>query len=267
LTRFDEIHYTRASGRIPNLSLKDDAMLRTLSLFAVCTLLSLPAAAEEKAKPDAKDAQPRIKVFRLQVADPNDVLQAFNALVGGDRNGRYDPRPTFPRTPAPDPAPAPGLPALPPGGAPSFESSEEPVAYQDVLPPGPPSSTQTLQKTGSSGSNAPEPVVCRAVADVRTRSLIVRGTAKDLQLAADVVAVLDTAEDKPLPGVTSFKPFRLKHADAVDFVGILQALDPNPAYRVVPVGRMKILLATGTDEQMKELAEAVKELDIPAKDK
>jgi hypothetical protein len=86
-----------------------------------------------------------------------------------------------------------------------------------------------------------------------------------LQLAADVVAILDTPEDKPLPGTTALKAFRLKHVDAADFVGTLQALDPNPAYRIVPVGRMKLLLATGNDDQMKELAEAVKELDIPAK--
>lgn len=264
MTRFNEIHYTPASGRIPNLSLKDDAMLRTLSLFAVCTLLSLPAVAEEKAMPDAKDTQPRIKVFRLQVADPNDVLQAFNALVGD--------APQRPRgqTPLFEPPP-PVTPAVPPAALPRFndprsESSEEPVAYYDPqLGPAPSTGPPIGQGTGATTGSASGPVVCRAVADIRTRSIIVRGTAKDLQLAADVVAILDTAEDKPLPGVTSFKPFRLKHVDAVDFVGILQALDPNPAYRVVPVGRMKLLLATGADEQLKELAEAVKELDIPAK--
>jgi hypothetical protein len=233
-------------------------MSRTLSLFAVCTLLCLPAAAEEKAKPDAKDTQPRIKVFRLQVADPNDVLQAFNALVGHAPDGGLRP----PRPPASHDLP-PIPPNLPPGGNINF--SEEPVAYQDVLPPAKPVPTQTFQRTDTTMSSASGPFVCRAVADVRTRSLIVRGTAKDLQLAADVVAVLDTAEDKPLPGVTSFKPFRLEHIDAVDFVGILQSLEPNPAYRVVPVGRMKLLLATGTDEQLKELADAVKELDTPAK--
>jgi hypothetical protein len=233
-------------------------MPRTLSLLAACTILSLPvAAAEEKAKPDAKDNQPRIKVFRLQVADPNDVLQAFNALLGqADRDLLRPPAPPVP-TPIPPP------PAIGPGA--HFQFSEEPVQFRDGFPPLPPNSAPIGSGTGTPVGNASGPVVCRAVADIRTRSLIVRGTAKDLQLAADVVAVLDTAEDKPLPGVTSFKPFRLKHADAVDFVGILHALDPNPTYRVVPVGRMKLLLATGTDEQMKELAEAVKELDIPAK--
>jgi hypothetical protein len=240
-------------------------MLRTLSLFAICTLLGLPAvAAEEKAKPDAKDNQPRIKVFRLQVAEPNDVLQAFNALAENTPHSN-PPRQRF--TPEPVPVPRP-LPELPPIGGPRFESSEEPVTFQDPqIPPPPTPATGAVigQATGATTGSASGPVICRAVADQRTRSLIVRGTAKDLQLAADVVAVLDTAEDKPLPGVTSLKAFRLKHVDAVDLVGILQALDDSITYRLAPVGRMKLLLATGTDEQMKELADAVKELDIPAK--
>jgi hypothetical protein len=242
-------------------------MLRTLSLFAVCTLLSLPAvSAEEKAKPDAKENQPRIKVFRLQVAEPNDVLQAFNALTESTPTP-YTAPPTFPRAPAPLPQGAPGAP-LPPIGGPHFESSEKPITFQaPQIPSPPPPATGTAigQTTGATTGGASGPVNCRAVADVRTRSLIVRGTAKDLQLAAEVVAVLDTAEDKPLPGTTALKAFRLKHVDAVDLVGILQALDDNIKYRLAPVGRMKLLLATGTDEQMKELAEAVKELDIPAK--
>ena len=234
-------------------------MLRTLSLFAVCRLLSLPAAAEEKAKPDAKDNQPRIKVFRLQVAEPNDVLQAFNALNENTPQAN-------PHTPRYIPQPPPAVPP-PPLGNPSFESSEEPVAYYDpqLPPPAPATGAAIGQATGATSGSATGPVICRAVADVRTRSLIVRGTAKDLQLAADVVAVLDTPDDKPLPGTTALKAFRLKHVDAVDLVGILQALDDNIKCRLAPVGRMKLLLATGTDEQVKELADAVKELDIPAK--
>jgi hypothetical protein len=212
-------------------------MFCTFSLLAVCAQFALPAAAEEKA--DAKDTQPRIKVFRLQVAEPNDVLQAFNAL-------REQGRTITSYYPPPEDKPLPGTP-LPPG-----------PALADPLPgPGRPSDPLVTP--------SPPAVVCRVIADARTRSFIVRGTAKDLQLAADVVAILDTPEDKPLPGTTALNAFRLKHVDAVDLVGTLHALDDSIKYRLAPVGRMKLLLATGSDEQMKELAEAIKELDIPAK--
>ncbi len=102
------------------------------------------------------------------------------------------------------------------------------------------------------------------MADLRTRSLIVRGTAKDQQLAADLVAILDTPEGKPLPKVKVIHAFRLENIDGTDLVAMLQMLDPNMSYRLIPVPKMKLLLATGTDEQMKELADAVKKLDVAA---
>ena len=107
-------------------------------------------------------------------------------------------------------------------------------------------------------------VVCRGVADLRTHSLIVRGTAKDQQLAADLVAILDTPDGKSLPAVKVLHAFRLENIDATDLVAMLQMLDPSMTYRLTPVPRMKLLLATGTDDQMKELADSVKKLDVAA---
>ncbi len=107
-------------------------------------------------------------------------------------------------------------------------------------------------------------IVCRGLADLRTRSLIVRGTAKDQQIAADLVAILDTPEGKPLPKVKVVHAFRLENLDATDLVAILQTLDPNMGYRLTPIPRMKLLLAAGTDDQMKELADSIKKLDVPA---
>ena len=45
---------------------------------------------------------------------------------------------------------------------------------------------------------------------------------------------------------------------------LMQALDSNITYRLATVGRTKLLLAIGSDEQMKDVADAVKELDIAA---
>jgi hypothetical protein len=247
-------------------------MLRSLSLSSVLLVTSVAAfAAEPETKPDASADRPHIKVFRLKNVNPNDALEAFNALLGrqADVVPLVPPAmdlPVLPGGPFPGgllpPVPTPLNPAaLPPPQGINFQFGEQPVAFQQqglepILPA--PAPTPVV---------APPAVTGRALADPRTRSLIVRGTEKELQLAADLVAVLNTPEDKPLPAVKSLKAFRFQHLDTKDFVGIMQQLDPNIGYRLAPIGRMKLLLAVASDEQMKELAEAVKELDIPTKTK
>jgi type II secretory pathway component GspD/PulD (secretin) len=208
-------------------------MLRTLLLSAALGLLSLNAfAADEPPKTDAKPPeQASYEVYRLKNADLNDTVQAFNALTGQASTVVTDPRGPGPRTTT-----------RPPRGNGPGSSGFGPASFPSTPPTG---------------------IVCRALADPRTRSVIVRGTEKDQQLAADLVAILDTPEGKPLPALKTVKAFRLQHLDAGDLVSMLQLLDPNMSYRVAPVGAMKLLLATGTDEQMKELADAVKKLDIP----
>ena len=221
-------------------------MFRTLSLSSVLLVTSLAAfAAEPETKPDTSTDRPHVKAFRLKTANPNDALEAFNTLMGRQANAV----PVAPQglEPIPPPLPAPGAPPAP---------LPSPRLLRGLTP--------ATYSTASTPTVAPPPVSGSALADPRTRSLIVRGTEKDLQLAADLVAVLNTPEDKPLPAVKTLKAFRFQHLDTKDFVGIMEALDPNIGYRMAPVGSMKLLLAVGSDEQMKELAEAVKELDTPS---
>jgi type II secretory pathway component GspD/PulD (secretin) len=218
-------------------------MLRTplLSGALGLTICLSALSADEPAKPDTKpetktDPSASIEVYRLKNADLNDAQQAFTALTGRTR-----------RTGTPT-----GKGGLggPKGGGGFTRPTPDDPFTPDVAPVNP----------------APG-VVARALADPRTRSLIVRGTEKDQQLAADLVAVLDAPEGKPLPAVKALKAFRLQHIDANDLASMLQQLDPRMGYRLAPVGSMKLLLATGTDEQMKELTDAVKKLDIPAETK
>jgi hypothetical protein len=235
-------------------------MLRTLSLIAALGMLSLSATAAEAPKAEDKPDKPRIQVFRLKVADPADVLAAFNALTG-------QPGPRVETLPHPSATLLPPVPAQPVAPAPQFNFRVEHIAFQQdplPLPPPPPVVTPPPTPLPIAPAQPPAPI-CRAMADPRTRSLIVHGKEKERQFAADLVAILDTPEEKAIPEVKSLKAFRLKHLDVNDFVGILQTLDAHPGPRVVPVGRMKILLAVGSEEQYKELAEAIKELDIPAK--
>ncbi len=67
-----------------------------------------------------------------------------------------------------------------------------------------------------------------------------------------------------MPKLKVVHAFRLENIDGTDLVAMLQMLDPNMTYRLTPVPKTKMLLATGTDDQMKELADSVKKLDVPA---
>jgi type II secretory pathway component GspD/PulD (secretin) len=221
---------------------KDDAMFRKLSLFVVLGMFGLPAfAADPEPKPDAKDERARIRTFPLKKVEVSDALEAFNALTGSANAVQ-----TRPATPAPLQDPR----------------SQAPQPIGMALP------TINLNSSSSASPTVAKPdhpvIVCRAVGDPRTRSLIVRGLDKDVQLAADLIAILDTPDNKPLPDVKSLKAFRLQHLDANDLVGIMEKLNPNLNYHLVAIGRLKLVLARGNDEQMSEVAEAVKELDIPA---
>ena len=212
-------------------------MFRILSLFVVLGMFGLPVfAADPEPKPDVKDERARIRTFPLKKIEVGDALEAFNALTGSAQAVQIRPTP--------------------------------PAPVQD---PNQPATPSPLSGTSSSGVWTSMPsakldrpvIVCRAVGDPRTRSLIVRGAEKDLQLAADLITILDTPDNKPLPEVKALKAFRLQHLDANDFVGMMEKLNSNLNYHLVSIGRLKLVLARGSDEQMNEVAEAVKELDIP----
>jgi hypothetical protein len=102
------------------------------------------------------------------------------------------------------------------------------------------------------------------VIDLRTKAVIVRGTAKDVELVADLLTVLDSPEDKPAPAVKTLRAFRPKR-DAAEVYTLLRRLAPDVPCRTVAVGRMKLIVARGGDEALKELAEVIRELDVPAK--
>ncbi|HEV3237451.1 MAG TPA: secretin N-terminal domain-containing protein, partial [Gemmataceae bacterium] len=58
------------------------------------------------------------------------------------------------------------------------------------------------------------PMSWRIAEDPRTKSLVVRGPEKVIEIAADLVAVLDLPADKPIPAVKNLRAYKLKHAKA-----------------------------------------------------
>ncbi|MEO2034588.1 MAG: secretin N-terminal domain-containing protein, partial [Planctomycetaceae bacterium] len=59
----------------------------------------------------------------------------------------------------------------------------------------------------------------------RTNSLVVRGTKREIQVAIDLITVLETPSEKELPKTSSLLAIQLMHADADDLNELLEELD------------------------------------------
>jgi hypothetical protein len=144
----------------------------------------------EKAKLEAelKRLQDRpIRVFRLKHAKPEEVRQILESLLEGS---------SLPAGP-----PGMGGPMMPgSGGRPGMPGGPRGPMGPGMGMPGMPGGP------GFPGAAGGEPG-WRVTVDERTRSLIVRGARHDLQLAADLVAVLDRAGGKAVPKVRNLHAF------------------------------------------------------------
>lgn len=108
------------------------------------------------------------------------------------------------------------------------------------------------------------PATLRVGVDDRTRSLVVRGTDTDLQIAADLVAVIDLPADKLVPKVKTLRAFRLKHAKANDLVVTLRDLELEA--KIVAHEKGNTLVASGPEDALKDIEEVVVALDVEAKE-
>jgi hypothetical protein len=112
---------------------------------------------------------------------------------------------------------------------------------------------------GLGGGVAAPAMSWRITEDPRTKSLIVRGPEKVLDLAKDVVTVLDLAADKPVPAVKSLRAYKLKHAKAADLNTVLTNLELDAR---LAAAKENILIVAGSEEIMKEIDGVVEALDI-----
>jgi type II secretory pathway component GspD/PulD (secretin) len=106
------------------------------------------------------------------------------------------------------------------------------------------------------------PYESRLVLDERTGSIVIRGPESEVQIAADLVTLLDTPADKPLPEVKSLRAFTLKHAVPSNLADLTSNLDVRVA--ILPLDAAKLLLVGGSAEAMREVGDLVKTLDVPA---
>jgi hypothetical protein len=133
---------------------------------------------------------------------------------------------------------------------------------------GAPEGTPELQKGGmpnaptegtSPDAGTPEKPP-RIAASSRTRAVVVQGSARDLRLAANLVKLVDAPPGKALPKVKDLTVFRLKHAEPEEITELLGHMDLKS--RFVALTGTKILVVAGPEEEIKEIKEVVRQLDV-----
>jgi Bacterial type II/III secretion system short domain len=98
--------------------------------------------------------------------------------------------------------------------------------------------------------------------DPRTKSVVVRGSDKHLAMAADFVAVVDGPIGKEPAEAKTLRAVTLKNAKPEEIAQVIEALELDA--RLVALTAAKMVVFTGSEQTMKDIAALVKELDVPA---
>jgi hypothetical protein len=222
-------------------------------------------------KPQPAKPQLKLKVFKLERGDPQAVIHSLNALL---EESDVEVTPPMP----PGGPPRVGAPAGPGGPPMGGMGVPQPGGLQGGgagvpapiggmlgfggLPPGGFGAAPQFGGIGcflGSGGNVTP--VWRATAQARTRAVIVRGSDRHLNVAADLVALLDRPASAPLPKLQVVQAFALKHATAEEVAEVINALSFDDVKLATPDERLLALIAP--DDVVKSVAELVKELDVP----
>lgn len=114
---------------------------------------------------------------------------------------------------------------------------------------------------GMLGGPPPGAIPWRLSINTRSGTVIVRGRAQDLQVASDVVAVLDLPEGKAPPKVKTVQALVLKHAEPGELAEIVRNLELP--VRVVPLEEAKMVVGAGSEDALRELNNLIQQLDLP----
>jgi hypothetical protein len=249
----------------------------------------LPKTAEKK----AADAEPlKLKVFRLEHHNPQSVMLAAHYLIHGPQSGAGV------GVPGGGMAGIGGIGgiggAVLGGGVPGaqlgglgmlglgggFGLAGGPMPGLGGFAGGVTSGRLLAQAFGMAGG--PPPVdhavdwtafgKTKVVADPRSKTLLARGPERDLQVIADLVTVLNGNSRKPLPKVKNLHVFKLKYADpeevatAVLQLGIEARATAFPPTPESDEDQPRLLIARGTDEQIREIRQVVEAMDVRSRD-
>ncbi len=203
--------------------------------------------AQAKAREEETKAAMRIRVFRLSHRDPEEVQQILQGLleVASAHPGAM------------------GMVGLPGGPGGMVGGVGGRGGMMGAMGPGGMMPGGGVPMGGGFAGFGSGPGSWRLAVDQRTRSLIVRGTERDLQTVADLVAVLDLPAGKPIPKVKNLRAYQLRHANAEELTQVLQLLELD--VRIVPLPKANLLILAGAEEAMKEIGSVIEELDVEQK--
>lgn len=220
-----------------------------------------PPATTRPAKP-----QLTVKVFKLERGDPEAVVTSLTSLLEEPDAEVTPPMP--PGVGIPGGLPRGGLGGPPPDGLQGgFGGTPAPAGGMGGFGgvPGPAGGQVGFGGIGcflgTGGVNTTP--VWRATTHERTRSVIVRGSARHLNVAADVVAIHDRPANAPLPKLQVVKAFALEHTTAAELAEVINALSFDDVRLATLDGQVLALVAP--DDVVRAVAELVKELDVPGK--
>ena len=214
----------------------------------------MPEMVPVQSEPPAPAPQ-RIKIFRLKHRQPAEILEILGGLTPVFEGGAQGVPVAFTAF-LPE-----GLnvkPGMNPGGGPGAAADMASMMAKMGGKMG--GGGMGAMMGGPGGSLPPR---CYFAIDQRTRSLIVRGTEKDLQAVADFVAILDLPDDKPIPKLKNVHAFKLRFAKPGDVINVLKALNIDVLVAQIP--KSSIILVNGPDSAIKEATEIIEALDADVK--
>jgi hypothetical protein len=223
----------------------------------------LKQAEAKRRSMQAQQLQEPIKVFRLKQENPQEVGQVLHLLLAPEGGYYFLGRGSPPGPRANPPGERRGRRRGPP--APSDGGTTPPEGPGEPQPPQPP---QLPEVPGGMG-RSPRPHAAPELGwtytvDPRTNALIVRGSPHVLEVASDLVAVLNTPPSSPLPRVKTLRGFRLKYASPREVADILRQLR-IPSARAVGLEKPNLLIVMASDADLKEIGDLVKDLDVETK--
>lgn len=172
-----------------------------------------------------------VKVFRLQLCDPEEVAPVLDQLL---ERGPMDP----------DAGILPiGLPMGLPMGLGLLPMGLPPMGFPMIAP------------------SPPEPPQLRVLTDIRAGAVIVRGREEDIQIAAEIISVLESPAGKPLPKTKFIEAISLTHAQASDMASLADGLDLP--IRTVGLTDLKMVIGFGPDDMLRKWGRMVRDLDVP----
>jgi beta-lactamase regulating signal transducer with metallopeptidase domain len=191
----------------------------------------------------------RIRVFRLKHVKPEEVRQALESLLGASTGAMMGGG--MPPMGGRGMMGGAGMPG--PGGMPAGGMKGGGMMGAGAGMPGMQPAMFDMKGL---------PLGWRLTIDERTQSIIMRGSRRDLQRVADLIALLDQPGGKAIPKVKNLQAFKLKYAKAEKLAEILDQLDLDA--RVLPLTQSNRLIVTGSDAALKEVADLIEQLDVEA---